>query len=875
MSLDVLHVAASDRRARWFVAFHLVMSLAPVVFCVTWGIRETHTLAVSEIGNSGGYAYAVTLGPSAYSPYFEVEGDTLRDPRARTRLYENARRLGPAHRPGDAIREDGDGQFSHLGSTLYFSTSDNGDPQVNGRTYTVVTAATLPIRVLGVWAFIFAASAFLVFWRAADPIPIALALPRAWKFSGAVLIVGLFFAVVIYSIDPEPWGSIRAGLALWAFALLTSAVLAWRSGGEAARFGPALWDDLRKSAGDLIEKLDRPFARPGWQGGIWRAVSLSIPFVVFAVLVREPLPAGVLIDSYYFVAPIAIPLGLVLWLCHRRQEWVGVVASLTMTLALFALPLAALWQHFATNAGAVGGLLPFADANGYYYDARRLLHGHGLGWSARRPLFPAFLGLLLAITRENLQVTIAALVALNAVATFLLARALRATHGAAAAAIATVVLFLFYRGDGAEGILLSENLGLAMGCLGFAVLWRGATRASVRAVCLGVFVLTVALMARAGAFFVLPALVLAVPFAFRGDRRWVRFGAGGVAGVAIAAALTVGVGRLLSDPAGGHTIFSNFSYSLYGLVVGGKGWTQVQRDHPNAAEGAEIYSLAWQAFRANPMGIVQGSVRMWREYFRLRGPFHAFAFVQDLRRARSFQILCYAFAAIGLAGSVRRHREPPHLLILAALLGHLGSIPFVPPIDAGPRAYAATIPILAILTSLGPAHVVEWIRQLRGMPPLLASSRTAPAVEVLAVSFAAVVFVGPLAVFYLARAPVLREKPCQEGATPVWVHVPSGSLLRIIGPVPDVNDTPMVVPEIRQRDMQRSAEGVELKNEAKEFSAGRTMVNTYDLKTGRYVWLVGPTSLVSESRDVVQICGRDSPDGLSRPYGVFYALESR
>src|SRR5262249_5612110 len=155
------------------------------------------------------------------------------------------------------------------------------------------------------------------------------------------------------------------------------------------------------------------------------------------------------------------------------------------------------------------------------------------------------------------------------------------------------------------------------------------------------FLLTVALMARAGAFFVLPALVLALPRAFRGDRRWVRFGAGGVAGVAIAAALTEGVGRLLSDPTGGPTIFSNVSYSLYGLVVGGKGWTQVQRDYPNATEGAEIYSLAWQAFRANPMGIVRGSVRMWREYFRLRGPFHAFAFVTDPKRARNFQIFCY------------------------------------------------------------------------------------------------------------------------------------------------------------------------------------------------------------------------------------------
>src|SRR5262249_23584962 len=157
------------------------------------------------------------------------------------------------------------------------------------------------------------------------------------------------------------------------------------------------------------------------------------------------------------------------------------------------------------------------------------------------------------------------------------------------------------------------------------------------------------------------------------------------------------------------------------------GWAQVQHDHPNATEGAEIYSLAWQAFRANPMGIVQGSVRMWGEYFHLRGPFHAFAFVRVGRNERFAQILCYVLSAIGIAGCVRRRREPRSVLLLAALIGHLGSIPFAAPIDAGPRAYAATIPILAILISLGTAQVAEWIQSLRGLAHPV--SRLSPASE--------------------------------------------------------------------------------------------------------------------------------------------------
>ena len=753
MTRNLFPAGTPERQARWILAFHLVMSLAPVVFGVVWGIREVRTLTVPEIGTPERFRYTVALRPSAYRPYFDVEGDALRHARrARTRVFEDGRRLGPPHRPHDYIREDGGGQFSHWGSTLYFSGSDNSDPRVNGRIYTVVTAATLPLEILWVWGLFVLAGAFRAIFRPRSRS--VWTLPGAWKAACAVLLVGFTLGAGAYSIDPASFGSIRVGLALWAVSLLASAVLAWRSGGELVRLGPAFSRDVRVRGDKLLVRLNRPFARSGRGGWILRVASLSIPFLVFAVLLRVPLRAEILIGSYYFVTPIALPAGIALFLCHMRRDWLGIVATLTMTLALFALPLAALWQHFATHINAVGGLLPFSDASGYYYDARRLLQGHTLGWSARRPLFAALLATLLAITGQNLQTTICALVALNAVAAFLLARELRASHGPAAATVATVVLFLFYRSDGGEGTVLTENLGFAMGCVAFAVLWRGSRSGSIRSVCIGLGLLTVALMARAGAFFVLPALGLAGVWAFRSNRGWLRFAVDGLAAGVIAAGLTMAIGRVLSDPAGEQTTFSNFSYSLYGLVVGGKGWSQVLRDHPQATEGAEIYSLAWQAFRAHPMGLVEGSLKMWGEYFRLPGLFHAFAFVHDGSYERFFQVVCYGLSAVGIGLSIRHYRQPSYMLLLAAVVGHLGSIPFVPPIDAGLRVYAATIPILAILTGLGAAQVVGWGRRLRsvvrpGTGALEATTgfpRTAPGAELFGAALATVVFLGPLCV---------------------------------------------------------------------------------------------------------------------------------
>ena len=68
-------------------------------------------------------------GDSEESPYASV-----------LELFEDGRPLGPAHAAHDLIREDGAGAFSHWLDMLYFSTSDNSDPRVSGRRYTVRAA---------------------------------------------------------------------------------------------------------------------------------------------------------------------------------------------------------------------------------------------------------------------------------------------------------------------------------------------------------------------------------------------------------------------------------------------------------------------------------------------------------------------------------------------------------------------------------------------------------------------------------------------------------------------------------------------------------------------------------------------------------------
>jgi len=83
--------------------------------------------------SDSGHAY------SAIIPQFTDVSDTTDTPqRSRITLCENGRALGPAHSLHDDIRKLGNGRFSHWVARVIFSSSDNSDPNTNGREYVVV-----------------------------------------------------------------------------------------------------------------------------------------------------------------------------------------------------------------------------------------------------------------------------------------------------------------------------------------------------------------------------------------------------------------------------------------------------------------------------------------------------------------------------------------------------------------------------------------------------------------------------------------------------------------------------------------------------------------------------------------------------------------
>jgi hypothetical protein len=81
----------------------------------------------------GGYAYRVAL-PSLAS-LGDTDANLTFSP---TLLCEDKLLLGPPHTVHAEIVRDGWGRFSHYGDSVIFSSSDNSDPNSNGRQYAIV-----------------------------------------------------------------------------------------------------------------------------------------------------------------------------------------------------------------------------------------------------------------------------------------------------------------------------------------------------------------------------------------------------------------------------------------------------------------------------------------------------------------------------------------------------------------------------------------------------------------------------------------------------------------------------------------------------------------------------------------------------------------
>lgn len=582
----------------------------------------------------------------------------------------------------------------------------------------------------------------------------------------------------------------------------------------------------------------------------------------------------------YSFASTSVVLLVILYLTLRLPDRWSVPVVFAVTGAVFGLALAGLWASGQSEPYVVSGLIPYNDAATYYNDANRLLDGSLLSdGSSRRPLSIGLLGVLLGLTGRNLQNATAALALIEAAACAIMTFEIRRTRGAAAGAVSFWIVFLFARRF--IGTTMTESLGLAFGALALAALFLGTLRKTLWYVLSGLFLLSLALNIRAGAFFILPVLVLWVGWLFR-EKGWLAWKPTLLAILAVA--LGFGVNtltfRLIGTPGG--QLFGNFSESLYGLASGGERWSYVYNQYTETGPVSDqeryeqIYRMAFDLIRKNPMGIIQGSLKQWGLLFSDTW-FSAYAYVggEDTAGNRPLHLVLYALCALALVQASRKWKKPFYSLLLVSILGIFISVPFVPPGDAHKmRAFAATIPLMALLPAVGVSEILAWLpgRIVREKPD---DTQISSGLAIYSALLTAFLLVAPYTAFKLAVPPRVQAPVCQADEVPVSLHYQAGNEVRLIREGVMQLDW---LPEFhygRYKVFVHNLPNEEAFTILEKVEPPSTLLLGYDIPSGMRVWLMTSTELMPKSYGILNICGKyyDSSDPMIQRYGFYYPRE--
>ncbi|WP_295387846.1 hypothetical protein [uncultured Thiodictyon sp.] len=456
-----------------------------------------------------------------------------------------------------------------------------------------------------------------------------------------------------------------------------------------------------------------------------------------------------------------------------RRPWLAAAVALALLLCCWGL-LAWRWRNGWSVDLSVAGFFPISDSSGYWRCANSLLDFGRLDpWCERRATYPTWLAGLNLLGGRHLLTTLALQAAVAAVAIFTLVRRLSPLVPGVATLVAAVLLVAYASVD-LFPLTMTENAGLIFGCLGLALLLRAADERSLPWLAAGGAMLSLALNARAGAFFVLPALVLWAGWMAHASRRrswwWVL-----VTVLAILAgfALQVGLVRAIGgDLAASH---GNFAYTLYGLSVGGKGWSQVLIDHPelfavgtDASQSHAVFGLAWCNITRQPTLFYEGLAANLKAF--VAGGTYGF---YRLDHAAAAVRLCWWFAWLPL---LWRYRDPRYLMIALLSLGILASAPWLLG-DGGPRVFAATVGVDALQIAIAIAVFAQLVAWLGGAKPV--TEQTPPVRRSVLEPIVALLVLGILLLPFtplarLAAAPRVPFNGCPEGQQAVATRMNRG-----------------------------------------------------------------------------------------------------
>jgi hypothetical protein len=592
---------------------------------------------------------------------------------------------------------------------------------------------------------------------------------------------------------------------------------------------------------------------------ILEVLAVLIPLLLYSILIQLAVPRPIGEIFRYDLRFFSLPAMVILYFAFRKSGWKSNLIGLSAVLAMAGFALSYLWNSGASEEPVVMGLFPYLDPSGYYSDALRILAGQLMENGGGRPLFAGFLSMVLGITGNNLQISLAILVAITTISCYIAAREIGRNFGPAAAAFSMLLMFIYYRQF--MGTTYSENLGLPLSALGLAFLLQGARLKNFLITLVGMFLTSFALNTRPGPFFVLPFLALWFAWVFRGSntlRSWVRPFIIGCGAILLAFFFNYLMDRVLSTP--NYAVFSRFPLTFYGLTVGGKNWNQVNIDHPELLKLTDpqlsqtIYAISFENIRSNPGRFINGLWKIGLDFFSVDSG--AFTFIYGDTQIR---LGLFILGLFGLGLLIARPKNIIHVMLLACFLGIVLSAPFVPARDSNRmRTYAAVIPFIVIIPALCFSLPGLWTR-------IIPSQNTAGAVvpyRSFDFIFTALLIFCAVAGPYLAKAfspkPNFQTSSCAAPNQPFYIRINPGSFVDIVA---DSEKPETHLPELRLGDLTHSINdfAYRLTFNQQPYRPGTSITVTIDLLTGTKIWADIPTAGLPADGSIVKICGRSVP----------------
>lgn len=386
--------------------------------------------------------------------------------------------------------------------------------------------------------------------------------------------------------------------------------------------------------------------------------------------------------------------------------------------SLFLLPVLHAWLLFPlgleshqTTYSALAGLIPYSDAQGYYEGANHFLETGQLDfWNTRRPLNAILLSIRLWLFNDGFKGALILQALLCGLSAMLVTLSITRVFGWLSGVLTFTILFLF--ASVFSPTTLSETLGLTLGCLAFVMLWSAIETEKKFLFFMAGLMLMIGLNARAGAFLVLPCLILWFGLYFRKETRpfnWQIvsfFAVGLICGMGFNLVLI----KLYANPTlTGGAMHGNFAPTLFGLVSGGKSWTYANIAFPELASKqteAEVaqylYAKSLEQFINNPFLLLKGIFHSLAGLIKALISFffqtNSFQSVYIIYLIRIMGLACLIFGAWRLKTLYPRYRKEIGFICIG-LLGCFLSAGIIWT-DGGFRVFAVTIPFVALAFGL-------------------------------------------------------------------------------------------------------------------------------------------------------------------------------